>query len=108
MRTVITLTDTATVKVKELLEAEGATDLALRVAVRPGGCSGYSYELFFDGAVAADDEHENRPHRSSDRALWFQFETTLPLSLSAWARTAPNRVPHFGRLFRAYRTHFPT
>ena len=32
----ITLTDTAAVKVKELLEAEGATDLALRVAVRPG------------------------------------------------------------------------
>jgi iron-sulfur cluster assembly protein/iron-sulfur cluster insertion protein len=53
---VITLTDTATVKVKELLEAEGATDLALRVAVRPGGCSGFSYEMFFDGDVAADDE----------------------------------------------------
>jgi iron-sulfur cluster insertion protein len=53
---VITLTDTAAVKVKELLEAEGASDLALRVAVRPGGCSGYSYEMFFDGDVAADDE----------------------------------------------------
>ena len=52
----ITLTDTATVKVKELLEAEGASDLALRVAVRPGGCSGFSYEMFFDGDVAADDE----------------------------------------------------
>jgi iron-sulfur cluster assembly accessory protein len=53
---VITLTDTAAVKVKELLEAEGATDLALRVAVRPGGCSGFSYEMFFDGDIAADDE----------------------------------------------------
>jgi iron-sulfur cluster assembly protein/iron-sulfur cluster insertion protein len=53
---VITLTETAAVKVKELLEAEGATDLALRVAVRPGGCSGFSYEMFFDGDVAADDE----------------------------------------------------
>ncbi len=52
----ITLTDTATVKVKELLEAEGAIDLALRVAVRPGGCSGFSYEMFFDGDIAADDE----------------------------------------------------
>ena len=40
----------------ELLEAEGATDLALRVAVRPGGCSGFSYEMFFDGDVADDDE----------------------------------------------------
>jgi iron-sulfur cluster assembly accessory protein len=52
----ITLTDTAASKVKELLAAEGATDLALRVAVRPGGCSGFSYEMFFDGDVAADDE----------------------------------------------------
>ncbi len=52
----ITLTEPAARKVKELLEAEGATDLALRVAVRPGGCSGYSYEMFFDGDVAADDE----------------------------------------------------
>ena len=52
----ITLTDTAATKVKELLEAEGATDLALRVAVRPGGCSGFSYEMFFDGDIAAEDE----------------------------------------------------
>ena len=51
----ITLTDTAARKVKELLEAEGATDLALRVAVRPGGCSGFSYEMFFDTDVADDD-----------------------------------------------------
>jgi iron-sulfur cluster assembly protein/iron-sulfur cluster insertion protein len=51
----ITLTDSATVKVRELLDAEGADDLALRVAVRPGGCSGFSYEMFFDGDIAADD-----------------------------------------------------
>lgn len=52
----ITLTDTAASKVKELLDAEGAADLALRVAVRPGGCSGFSYEMFFDGDIATDDE----------------------------------------------------
>jgi iron-sulfur cluster assembly protein/iron-sulfur cluster insertion protein len=52
----ITLTDNAARKVKELLAAEGATDLALRVAVRPGGCSGFAYEMFFDGDIAADDE----------------------------------------------------
>ena len=51
----ITLTDSAAVKVKELLDAEGASDLALRVAVRPGGCSGFSYEMFFDGDIAGDD-----------------------------------------------------
>jgi iron-sulfur cluster insertion protein len=53
---VITLTDSAASKVKELLDAEGEPELALRVAVRPGGCSGYSYEMFFDGDVAGDDE----------------------------------------------------
>ena len=52
----ITLTDTAATKVRELLDAEGANDLALRVAVRPGGCSGFSYEMFFDGDIAVDDE----------------------------------------------------
>ncbi|CAN5635812.1 iron-sulfur cluster assembly accessory protein [soil metagenome] len=52
----ITLSDSAAVKVKELLEAEGSEELALRVAVRPGGCSGFSYEMFFDADVAADDE----------------------------------------------------
>ena len=51
----ITLTDPAAAKVGELLKAEGADDLALRVAVRPGGCSGFSYEMFFDGDIAGDD-----------------------------------------------------
>jgi iron-sulfur cluster assembly protein/iron-sulfur cluster insertion protein len=51
----ITLTDSATSKVTQLIEAEGDAALALRVAVRPGGCSGFSYEMFFDTDVAADD-----------------------------------------------------
>ena len=51
----IALTDTAANKVKELVAAEGDDGLALRVAVRPGGCSGFSYEMFFDSDVAADD-----------------------------------------------------
>ena len=51
----IALTDTATVKVKELMEAEDAAELYLRVAVRPGGCSGLSYEMFFDTEKAGDD-----------------------------------------------------
>ena len=53
----ITVTDTASTKVKELLDQEDDESLALRVAVRPGGCSGFSYEMFFDSEVA-DDDHE--------------------------------------------------
>ena len=44
----ILLTDEAAAKVKALLEGEGREDLALRVAVQPGGCSGLRYQLFFD------------------------------------------------------------
>lgn len=51
----IALSDTAASKVQELITAEGGTALALRVAVRPGGCSGFSYEMFFDSDVADDD-----------------------------------------------------
>ena len=48
---VITLTDGAIAKVTDLLAQEGNDALALRVAVRPGGCSGYSYEMFFDSEL---------------------------------------------------------
>jgi iron-sulfur cluster assembly accessory protein len=44
----IILSDAAAAKVKSLLEQEGREDLALRVAVQPGGCSGLRYQLFFD------------------------------------------------------------
>ncbi len=54
-RTQFTLTDAAAAKVKALIEAEDTPDLALRVAVRPGGCSGFSYEMFFDADIADDD-----------------------------------------------------
>jgi iron-sulfur cluster assembly protein/iron-sulfur cluster insertion protein len=51
----IALTDAASSKVKELLDAEGNPQMFLRVAVRPGGCSGMSYEMFFDSDRATDD-----------------------------------------------------
>ena len=44
----IALTDVAAVKVAALLAQEGRDDLALRVAVQPGGCSGLRYQLYFD------------------------------------------------------------
>ena len=52
---VITVTESAATKVRDLLEAEGDAAMALRVAVRPGGCSGFSYEMFFDTDISEDD-----------------------------------------------------
>lgn len=50
----VTLTEEAQKKVSELLSQE-TEDMALRVAVRPGGCSGFSYEMYFDTDKAEDD-----------------------------------------------------
>ena len=52
----LTLTAPAAEKVKSLLKEEGDEAMALRVAVRPGGCSGFSYEMFFDAEVDSDDQ----------------------------------------------------
>jgi iron-sulfur cluster assembly protein/iron-sulfur cluster insertion protein len=52
---VVNLTQTAVHKVGELIAAEGEPGLALRVAVKAGGCSGFSYEMFFDSEIEAQD-----------------------------------------------------
>ena len=44
----VILTDAAAGKAKALLDQEGRDDLALRIAVQPGGCAGLRYQLFFD------------------------------------------------------------
>ena len=51
----ITLTETAAGKVKQLLTEEGRDDIALRVAVQPGGCSGLRYAMYMDDQVSEKD-----------------------------------------------------
>ncbi len=51
----VILTEEAKIKVAELLAEEAEDNLLLRVAVKPGGCSGYSYEMFFDSETDEGD-----------------------------------------------------
>ncbi len=51
----IRLTEAAAEKVKELLAEEGRPDIALRVAVQPGGCSGLRYAMYLDDQIADGD-----------------------------------------------------
>ena len=51
----VKLTDVAAGKVRSLLEQEGRTDLRLRVAVQPGGCSGLRYAMYLDDQVSEKD-----------------------------------------------------
>jgi iron-sulfur cluster insertion protein len=56
VREMITLTDKASEKVKEIQAAEGLQGQGLRLRVIGGGCSGFSYDLFFDDEVTDMDE----------------------------------------------------
>jgi iron-sulfur cluster assembly accessory protein len=51
--TVITVTERAARKIRQLAEKQGV-DPVLRVRVVAGGCSGFSYELTFDAQAEAD------------------------------------------------------
>ena len=55
-QTIVSLTDNAAEKVKTLMAQEGEEDLGLRIGVRPGGCSGFQYAIYFDDEINEDDE----------------------------------------------------
>ena len=54
----ITITDTATSKIKELMNGQAAGETGLRLAVRGGGCSGFQYALAFDEQRDGDKVYE--------------------------------------------------
>ena len=51
----ITLTQSAQVKIKTLIEEENNPNLKLRIFVQGGGCSGMQYGFTFDEEQAEDD-----------------------------------------------------
>jgi iron-sulfur cluster insertion protein len=51
----IEITDSAKIKILDLLAEEGNPKLALRTFVQGGGCSGFSYGFTFDEEVNDDD-----------------------------------------------------
>lgn len=52
----ITITDLAVTKLKEISESEGIGYYSVRVKVLGGGCSGFTYDLAFDEMISELDE----------------------------------------------------
>lgn len=52
----LSLTDKAVSKVREIREAEGLGEQGLRVRVIGGGCSGFTYDLFFEDEISDLDQ----------------------------------------------------
>ena len=53
---IVSLTENAAIKVKQLLEKENKKDYGLRVGVVSGGCSSYMYDIGFEKAPKENDK----------------------------------------------------
>ncbi len=76
----VVLSTAAAAKVRELLDAEGRSDLRLRVAVQPGGCAGMQYQLFFDERSLDGDLLIDQPVEGSEGTVPLVVDrTSVPL-----------------------------
>ena len=76
MTELLTFTDSAANKVRQLIEEEGNDSLMLRVFVTGGGCSGFQYGFTFDENVQdGDTEVENQGVKLLIDPMSFQYLT---------------------------------
>jgi len=52
---IVTLTDKAASRVKQMLEKENKKDYGLRIGITMGGCSGYMYDISFEKSPKGND-----------------------------------------------------
>ena len=79
----ITVTESASKKVKLLIEESGFTTPYLRVAVKGGGCSGLAYDLSFDTDMKPSDilfEDKDVKVLVDNKSLLYLFGTELDFS----------------------------
>jgi iron-sulfur cluster insertion protein len=70
----ITMTEKAAQKVKEIAEAENLLGQGLRLRVIGGGCSGFSYDLYFeDTPTELDEQFESLGVKLFIDPLSFQY-----------------------------------
>jgi iron-sulfur cluster assembly protein len=79
----VTVTETAAIKLNSLIEESGFTTPYVRVAVKGGGCSGLSYDLSFDTDQHPTDtlvEDKGVKILVDNKSLLYLFGTELEYS----------------------------
>ena len=56
MSTILSLTDDAKTRIKDIISKSDSKTLGVRIAVTSGGCAGYSYEMNYVDNINPDDE----------------------------------------------------
>ncbi len=99
----ITLTDQAVAKLKELLAEQDDPNLCLRVFITKGGCDGFSYGMTFDAAPDTDDEVLERGgvrvlvDRASSRLLaGAEIDYVTSMTAAGFAIRNPNAISTCG------------
>lgn len=79
----LTVTESAAVKLQSLIEESGFATPYVRVAVKSGGCSGLSYDLSFDTEQLPNDtlaEDKGVKILVDNKSLLYLFGTQLEFS----------------------------
>ena len=70
----VTITDRAAEKVKEIAQAEELGGQGLRLRVVGGGCAGFSYDLYFEDQTSeVDEEFESKGVKLYVDPLSYQY-----------------------------------
>src|SRR5260370_7123216 len=96
-RQVMTLTDAAAARVRELTEAAGKPVAGLRVGVRNGGCAGMSYTMeLAESASPLDEVVEEKGARLliAPKAVLFLFGSPMDFKSDPPPATLPLSHPH--------------
>lgn len=99
----ITLTDQAIAKLKELLTEQNDPSLCFRVFITTGGCDGFSYGMTFDSSQGADDDVIDRGgvrvlvDRASSKVLsGAEIDYVSSVTATGFAIRNPNAVSTCG------------
>jgi homogentisate 1,2-dioxygenase len=64
------------------------------------------HAVLADRVERAIEHPPERPHRIGAGGLWFQFETTLPVTLTPWARDTELRIRDWPEVWGRYRSFY--
>jgi len=103
MKNIIEITDTASQRIKDIISKADDDALGLRIAVKSGGCAGYSYDMDYIKEVNPSDEvveHDGIKVFIDQAAIMFLLGSTMDFKKekfkSGFAFINPNETERCG------------